>query len=73
MPEFRLWKQWPHQALEDGRALVRIEGKIHPVRLVREEDRAVRERLIQGIADKYGTEAGVDLVWMFRLDPRTPE
>lgn len=75
VPNFRLWKQWPHEAREDGRAEIRIEGRRYPVNLVKTEGRALFERLLAKVDEKYGGvpsegEVGEDTVWFFRLDPR---
>ena len=69
------WKQWPHEALEDGRALVRIDGKIYPVLLVREDDPALRLRLFKKLSAKYdlpSPDANPDPedTWVFRAAPR---
>jgi hypothetical protein len=73
LPSFRLWKQWPHQAMEDGRAVVRIEGKLYRVQLHRSEDAALNRRLLERVADKYEVDAaGADDpngVWFFELGP----
>lgn len=74
VPNFRLWKQWPHEAVADGRAEVRLAGKRYPVALVKTGDRALFDRLLAKVGDKYGGvpegEIGEDSVWFFRLDPR---
>jgi hypothetical protein len=70
IPEFRIWKQWPHQALADGRARLRVEGKIYDVQLVRIDDEALRGRLVEQIGEKYGHNLEPELIWIFRLDPR---
>jgi len=69
-PGFRLWKQWPHQALADGRALVRIEGSRYPVQLLRVEDEDLARRLRENAQRKYPTSEGVEMeVWFFELTP----
>lgn len=68
-----LWKQWPHEALEDGRALVRIEGRRYEVTLRKVDDPALHRRLGSLAAEKYalgGAEATPDALWFFRLEPR---
>jgi hypothetical protein len=69
-----LWKQWPHEALRDGRALLRVGGKRYPVQLVKLADPEIYARVIQRVAHKYGSageRADPDQVWVFRLDPRS--
>jgi hypothetical protein len=78
VPNFRLWKQWPHEALKDGRAVVRIDGKRYPLELSKIEEPALRASLLEKATQKYGlpsggeeTAADPDAVWFFRLDWRT--
>ncbi|MBW2273268.1 MAG: hypothetical protein JRG96_08350 [Deltaproteobacteria bacterium] len=69
-PGIKLWKQWPHQAIDDGRALVRIEGRRLPVQLARIEDSGLEQRLGEDMRRKYPSSAGVELeVWYFELTP----
>lgn len=74
VPNFRLWKKWPHEAVADGRAEVRIDGKRYPVSLVKTGDHDLFERLLAKVGEKYGSvppgEVSEDSVWFFRLDPR---
>jgi hypothetical protein len=68
-----LWKQWPHQALKDGRAVARILGKRYEFQAVRVEDPNVHASVTTLVAQKYGLRregpAGPDNTWVFRLDP----
>jgi hypothetical protein len=72
LPGFRLWKQWPHDAMADGRALVRSGGRLYPVALVRDEDPARFVELAGLLDEKYGSPEGMgpDRLWWFRLEPR---
>ena len=68
-----LWKQWPHEAARDGRALLRVRGRIYPVRAEKVTDRAVYRALAERSGEKYGLgggEADPSSVWFFRLEPR---
>lgn len=69
-----LWKQWPHEAMRDGRAVIRLEGKRYERQAVRVEDPALRARLARLAAEKYGFGSGEppspEDVWFFRLEPR---
>jgi hypothetical protein len=72
LPGLRLWKQWPHEALEDGRAILRSEGRLYPVELVRVEGPPERiAELEEEMAEKYGLprRSGYE-VWYFKLEPR---
>ena len=74
-PNLSLWKQWPHQVLRDGRAVVRIDGRRYERRAVRVTDPELHADLAAGLTEKYGTSPGFtptpESVWFFRLDPRT--
>ncbi len=71
----RLWKQWPHHAQRDGRARLRVDGRIYPRRLVRIERGPMVEPVVDAIAEKYApglTPAAVEsgALWIFELVPR---
>jgi len=73
VPNFRLWKQWPHEALADGRAVLRIDGRLYPVTLSKIDDMERAGSLLRRVGEKYAlpqTEGGPDSVWFFRLDSR---
>jgi len=68
IPGFRLWKQWPHEALEDPRALVRVEGRRYRVDLERVEDPELQRALRAAVAEKYPAPEGAGTeVWYFAL------
>ena len=71
-PNIRIWKQWPHEALRDGRALLRVDGTVYPRRAVRVDDEALIETLRSLAADKYDLLEGASdsEIWFFRMDPR---
>jgi len=70
-----LWKQWPHQALHDGRAIARILGKRYAFDAVRVEDDAIFREVLRRAAKKYDLardqELKGDTTWVFELVPRT--
>ena len=71
----RLWKQWPLEAEQDGRALLRVDGTLYPVRLDRIESGPEVAPLVAELNRKYGAGATVDAVesgalWLFELQPR---
>jgi hypothetical protein len=71
----RLWKHWPIEAERDGRAILRIDGKLYPRQLVRVQDPAVIGPLTQEISRKYEAPATPETVtsgslWLFELAPR---
>ena len=72
----KLWKSWPAQAEQDGRAIVRINGVRYERQLVRIESGAGLEALTELLNEKYGskaTPAAIDSgdLWMFEAAPRT--
>ena len=75
VPNFRLWKQWPNEALEDGRAVLRIDGQRYAVNVVKTDDAEERQAVFRELARKYGSAPPGDgslddLVWVFRVEPR---
>jgi hypothetical protein len=74
LPNFTLWKQWPHEAVEDGRAMIRIDGKLYPVQLEKVEDPALISSLLQRVGGKYDLSPGenpdLDAVWFFHITKR---
>lgn len=69
-----LWKQWPHEAERDGRALLRYDGKVYPLEAERVTDPDLHAELGKLALAKYHFGAGPpgpDQVWFFRLSPRT--
>ncbi len=72
----KLWKQWPAQALKDGRAVIRIDGKRYERQLVRIlDDRPLLEAIAAEVNRKYGAALRADMAasgdaWFFALEPR---
>jgi len=69
------WKHWPHQAQADGRALLRIEGRIYPVELVKVENDDLRWNLARKLSAKYNlpvpdSAPDPEELWIFRADAR---
>ena len=73
----KIWKQWPEQALQDGRAVVRINGKRYERQLVRIlDDQPVLEAIGAEVERKYGAALSADMAasgdaWFFALEPRS--
>jgi hypothetical protein len=69
-------KDWPKMAIADGRAKVKIDKDLYPVRLVRVEDVAEREAAFESASEKYpqiaerASEGLPDSVWLFRAERR---
>jgi hypothetical protein len=72
----KLWKHWPAQALLDGRAIIRIDGKRYERQLVRlMDDRETLDAIGAEVLRKYGAPLTGDLAatgdaWFFALEPR---
>lgn len=76
-----LFKHWHRDAVEDGRALLRIDGRIYKAQFVKVEDPNLNEILrgkLEVLAREYfgPSEIGPrpaeppNDVWFFRMDPR---
>ncbi len=72
-PNFRLLKQWPHEAMRDGRSLLRIQGMRYERQAVRVDDLRLVAVLAEQLRKKYPIVEGYDPdnLWFFRMDPRT--
>ncbi len=73
----KIWKQWPIEALEDGRAILRIDDRLYERQLVRIEDGPLLAPLTAELSRKYagGARIGPEAVtsgslWLFELAPR---
>jgi hypothetical protein len=69
-------KSWHHDAVADGRATLRIEGRRYPVTLTKLDD-AVTQQLADAVraevSRKYGRAPSGDAgVWLFRVESRAP-
>ncbi len=70
-----LLKRWPHHAMIDGRALLRVLGRRYDGRLVRVTDAALFRVTSAKVAEKYGGAFSADpaTLWMFRFEPTPAE
>lgn len=73
----RLWKQWPVQAEKDGRAILRVDGKLYERQLTRITSGPALEPLVAELGRKYEMAQGLDMsaiesggLWIFELAPR---
>ena len=73
----KIWKHWPKEAEEDGRALLRVDGKLYERQLVRIEDEGVATPVLNELGRKYGGGASIPFqqvasgdIWLFELRPR---
>jgi len=79
----KIWKQWPIEAERDGRALLRIDGKIYERQLIRIKDGPALAPVVAKLTAKYfgggdiDTEDGLQQVasnslWLFEMAPPAP-
>ena len=71
----QLWKQWPLQAEEDGRALIRINGIRYERQLNRIQSGPELDGITQAITAYYPSRATSEAVesgdvWLFEATPR---
>ena len=73
----KLWKHWPIEAEEDGRALLRVDGKIYERQLIRIQEGDIVPPILAEIGRKYGGGQAAPMamvtsgdLWLFELEPR---
>lgn len=79
----KIWKQWPFEAIEDGRILLRANGVRYERQLVRRQFSELPARVFSELARKYLTGGGAmtgddaqasmdsGYLWVFELVPRS--
>jgi hypothetical protein len=76
-PVGRILKQWPREADEDGRAVLRVDGKLYERSIVRIHDRPSLEGIAAEVSRKYDMTLTPEMdatgdAWFFELKPRQP-
>jgi len=72
----KLWKKWPMEAMEDGRAVIRIDGKRYERQLVRIlDDLPLLGSIAAEVKRKYGAPLRAEMAasgdaWFFAVQPR---
>ena len=73
----KIWKQWPLQAEQDGRAILRVDGKLYDSQLVRVMGGPEVEPVMAELGRKYAAGAAFPrdafdsgYLWIFELVPR---
>ena len=73
----KLWKHWPMEAEEDGRAILRVDGKLYERQLVRIQEGDIVVGVLAELGRKYGGGPAAPLemvtsgdLWLFELQPR---
>jgi hypothetical protein len=75
-----VFKTWHLDAVKDGRALIRLDGKIYKTQFMKVEDENLKDRLkveLETLANEYfggnlgpAPTSGPSDIWFFRMDPR---
>jgi len=73
----KIWKHWPFEAEKDGRAILRVDGKLYDRQLVRIKDDEIVVAVLAELSRKYmgGADIPMDEVtsnnlWLFELQAR---
>ena len=73
----KIWKHWPKEAEADGRAILRVDGKLYERQLVRIREGDIVTAVLAELGRKYvdGVEIPAEEVtsgsiWLFELRPR---
>jgi hypothetical protein len=71
----KIWKQWPHYAEQDNRALLRVDEKIYERKLIRLSAEEFTDRIAEEHARKYQTGLNRQAIasgsaWFYELAPR---
>ncbi len=70
----KIWKKWPIEAEKDGRAILRVDGKLYSRQLRRIKDGPVVGPIVKLLSEKYNVPASVeavgsDYLWLFEMAP----
>ena len=73
----KIWKQWPLHAQKDGRAILRVDGKLYPRQLVRITDGPELPAVLAELSRKYANNMPISTaevesgsLWIFELVQR---
>ncbi len=73
----KIWKHWPMEAEKDGRALLRVDGKLYERKMVRIEEGEILNGVLGELSRKYAggfpvSQENIDSgdLWIFELEPR---
>ena len=70
----KIWKKWPIEAGKDGRAILRVDGKLYARHLVRVKTGQALESVVRKLSRKYKVPATMEAVeseslWVFEMAP----
>lgn len=68
----KIWKKWPVEAELDGRAILRVDGKLYRRHLARVKSGPALESVVRKLSEKYAVPATMDAVrsgslWVFEM------
>ena len=73
----KIWKQWPLHAQKDGRAILRVDGKLYPRQLVKVTDGPELPAVLAELSRKYANNMPISTaevesgsLWIFELVQR---
>ncbi len=71
----KIWKQWPLDAVKDGRAILRVDGKLYDRQMVRIMEGPEVAPVLELLSKKYNLPSSPEgvasgYVWLFQLAPR---
>ncbi len=73
----KIWKHWPMEAEKDGRAILRVDGKLYERSMVRINEGEILDDVLAELSRKYAggfpvSKKDVDSgnLWIFELEPR---
>ena len=71
----KIWKQWPNQVKDNNLAIVRADGKLYELQLVRHNEGEFIDGVIKRFNEKYSAKLNSDSIdsgnaWLFELKGR---
>ena len=73
----KIWKHWPMEAEKDGRAILRVDGKLYARTMVRIQEGEILDDVLAELSRKYAggfpiSQENIDSgdLWIFELAPR---
>ncbi len=71
----KIWKQWPHQVKENNLAIVRANGMLYELQLIRYKEGNFIDGVLELFNQKYGQRLSKDSIdnggtWLFELTAR---
>ncbi|MEC7865790.1 MAG: hypothetical protein VYD02_02670 [Pseudomonadota bacterium] len=73
----KIWKHWPMEAEKDGRAILRVDGKLYARTMVRIQEGKILDDVLAELSRKYAggfpvSQENIDSgdLWIFELEPR---